>query len=96
MASTKPVNKGPGRPRVADSRPSLIRALKRGESISEAHDCLENEVSDMKRRLANTFQKAIGRARVEFPGREFTSRTEASEPRRNGSVQVTITITRTK
>ena len=87
---------GPGRPRVADSRPSLIRALKRGESTSETHDCHELTIGDLKRRLSNAFQKAIERARKDFPAREYSGATTASEPRRNGSVQVTITITRTK
>ena len=85
-----------GRPRNPDSRPSQLRALKRGESISETHPCFEGEVPDMKRRLSNAFQKAIERARKDFPNREFSGCTEAGKSSRTGNVQVTITITRTK
>jgi len=85
-----------GRPRNPDSRPSHLRALKRGESVSEHHPCNEAEVPDMKRRLSNAFQKAIERARKDFPNREFSGCTEAGRIGRTKVLQVTITITRTK
>lgn len=85
-----------GRPRNPDSRPSQLRALKRGESICETHTSPDNEVPDTKRRLSNAFQKAIERARKDFPNREFSGCTEAGKASRANVVQVTITITRTK